>query len=53
MHTVILGAGVVGYQIAHQLISEGKDVIIIEKKYCVCCYGILFSLHYDSFFFTL
>ncbi len=32
MHTVILGAGVVGYQIAQQLISEGKDVIIIEKN---------------------
>ncbi|MEJ5362281.1 MAG: Trk system potassium transporter TrkA [Spirochaetota bacterium] len=32
MHTVILGAGVVGYQIAEQLISEGKDVVILEKN---------------------
>ncbi|MEW6527345.1 MAG: Trk system potassium transporter TrkA [Spirochaetota bacterium] len=32
MHTIILGAGVVGYQIAEQLISEGKDVVIFEKN---------------------
>ncbi|NMB64913.1 MAG: Trk system potassium transporter TrkA [Spirochaetes bacterium] len=32
MHTVILGAGVVGYQIAEQLIAEGKDVVILEKN---------------------
>jgi len=31
MRAVILGAGVVGVQIATQLISEGKDVVIIEK----------------------
>lgn len=31
MRVVILGAGVVGMQIASQLISEGKDVVIIEK----------------------
>lgn len=31
MRVVILGAGVVGIQIAEQLISEGKDVVIIEK----------------------
>jgi len=31
MRTIILGAGVVGMQIADQLISEGKDVVIIEK----------------------
>lgn len=32
MRIVILGAGVVGYQIAEQLISEDKDVVIIEKN---------------------
>ncbi len=32
MRVVILGAGVVGFQIAEQLISEGKDVVIIEKN---------------------
>ncbi len=32
MRVVILGAGVVGVQIASQLISEGKDVVIIEKN---------------------
>lgn len=31
MRVVILGAGVVGMQVAAQLISEGKDVVIIEK----------------------
>lgn len=31
MRVVILGAGIVGVQIASQLISEGKDVVIIEK----------------------
>ncbi len=31
MRVVILGAGVVGVQVASQLISEGKDVVIIEK----------------------
>ncbi|HOO72703.1 MAG TPA: Trk system potassium transporter TrkA [Spirochaetota bacterium] len=31
MHVVILGAGVVGFQIASELISEGKDVVLIEK----------------------
>ncbi|MFC1671004.1 Trk system potassium transporter TrkA [Spirochaetota bacterium] len=31
MKSVILGAGVVGFEIASQLISEGKDVILIEK----------------------
>ncbi|MBN1496042.1 MAG: Trk system potassium transporter TrkA [Spirochaetes bacterium] len=31
MRVIILGAGVVGMQIAAQLISEGKDVVIIEK----------------------
>lgn len=31
MRIVILGAGVVGMQIAEQLIAEGKDVVIIEK----------------------
>ncbi len=31
MHIVILGAGVVGIQIATQLINEGKDVVLIEK----------------------
>ena len=31
MHVVILGAGVVGFQIAHELVSEGKDVVLIEK----------------------
>jgi trk system potassium uptake protein TrkA len=31
MHVVILGAGVVGFQIAAELISEGKDVVLIEK----------------------
>ncbi|MCL1865593.1 MAG: Trk system potassium transporter TrkA [Spirochaetes bacterium] len=32
MNIVILGAGVVGYQIASQLISEGHNVAIIEKN---------------------
>ena len=32
MHIVILGAGVVGVQIATQLIEEEKDVVIIEKN---------------------
>jgi len=31
MHIVILGAGVVGFQIASQLISEGKDVVMIDN----------------------
>lgn len=31
MKIIILGAGVVGVQIASQLISEGKDVVLIEK----------------------
>jgi trk system potassium uptake protein TrkA len=31
MRVVILGAGVVGMQIAAHLISEGKDVVVIEK----------------------
>ena len=31
MKVVILGAGVVGYQIAKNLINEGKDVVIIER----------------------
>jgi trk system potassium uptake protein TrkA len=31
MNIVILGAGVVGYQIASQLIAEGHNVVIIEK----------------------
>jgi trk system potassium uptake protein TrkA len=32
MRVVILGAGVVGLQIADLLISEGKDIVIIEKN---------------------
>ncbi len=32
MQIVILGAGVVGFQIAKNLISEGKDVVLIEKN---------------------
>ncbi|MGQ9842168.1 MAG: hypothetical protein ACUVRK_01265 [Spirochaetota bacterium] len=32
MRIVILGAGVVGYQIAKQLISEDKDVVINTLK---------------------
>lgn len=32
MHIVILGAGVVGMQIASQLIDEEKDIVIIEKN---------------------
>jgi trk system potassium uptake protein TrkA len=32
MNIVILGAGVVGYQIASQLISEGHNAVIIEKS---------------------
>ena len=32
MNIVILGAGVVGYQIASQLITEGHNVVIIEKN---------------------
>jgi len=32
MKVVILGAGVVGFQIAKNLINEGKDVIVIEKS---------------------
>lgn len=31
MHIVILGAGVVGTQIAYQLIAESKDVVLIER----------------------
>ncbi len=31
MKVVIVGAGTVGYQLARQLISENKDVILIEK----------------------
>ena len=31
MEIIILGAGVVGFQIASQLISEGKNVVVIEK----------------------
>ena len=32
MNIVILGAGVVGTQIADQLVSEGHDVVIIERN---------------------
>ncbi len=32
MKIIILGAGTVGFQIARQLIIEGKDVILIEKN---------------------
>ncbi|MCX7678991.1 MAG: Trk system potassium transporter TrkA [Spirochaetes bacterium] len=32
MRAVILGAGVVGFQIAEHLIMEGKDVVIIEQN---------------------
>ena len=32
MNIVILGAGVVGGQIASQLVSEGHDVVVIEKN---------------------
>jgi len=32
MNIVILGAGVVGYQIASQLIAEGHNTVIIEKN---------------------
>src|SRR4030042_3374261 len=32
MLIVILGAGVVGFQIAQELIAEGKDIAIIEKN---------------------
>ena len=32
MNVVILGAGRVGWQLARQLISEGKEVTIIEKN---------------------
>jgi len=32
MNIVILGAGVVGYQIASQLIAEGHNAVIIEKN---------------------
>ncbi len=31
MKVVIAGAGTAGYQIAKELISEGKDVVVIEK----------------------
>ena len=31
MNIVILGAGVVGYQIASQLIAEGHNIVVIEK----------------------
>jgi len=31
MNIIILGAGVVGAQIASQLVSEGHDVAVIEK----------------------
>ncbi|MFP4152406.1 MAG: Trk system potassium transporter TrkA [Alkalispirochaeta sp.] len=32
MKVVIVGAGAVGYQLARQLISENKDVVLIEKN---------------------
>jgi trk system potassium uptake protein TrkA len=32
MNVVILGAGRVGWQLARQLVSEGKEVTIIEKN---------------------
>ena len=32
MKVVIVGAGSVGYQLARQLISENKDVVLIEKN---------------------
>ncbi|MDA3949513.1 MAG: Trk system potassium transporter TrkA [Spirochaeta sp.] len=32
MKVVIVGAGAVGYQLAKQLISENKDVVLIEKN---------------------
>lgn len=33
MRVVILGAGVVGVQIARQLINEGKDVVLIDRDH--------------------
>lgn len=32
MQVVILGAGVVGFQIASKLIAEGKDIVLIENN---------------------
>ncbi len=32
MKVVIIGAGAVGYQLARQLISEKKDVVLVEKN---------------------
>jgi trk system potassium uptake protein TrkA len=32
MRIIILGAGTVGQQVARQLVSEGKDVVLIEKN---------------------
>ena len=31
MNVMILGAGVVGFQLAQQLVNEGKNVVVIEK----------------------
>lgn len=31
MRIIILGAGIVGFQIAQHLVNEGKDVVLIEK----------------------
>lgn len=31
MNVMILGAGVVGFQLAEQLVNEGKNVVVIEK----------------------
>jgi len=32
MHIVVLGAGIVGVQIASKLIAEGKNIVVIEKN---------------------
>ncbi len=39
MKTVIVGAGFIGFQLAKQLIDEGKDVIILEKNPAVARYA--------------
>ena len=33
VHTVIVGAGVIGLAVANQLASEGNDVLILEQKH--------------------
>lgn len=50
-HTVIVGAGVAGLTIAHQLVRQGHDITVIEKNDVVG--GLGRSWHYGDFHFDV